>query len=175
MLRKIQNSIFSKPLIIILIIALFNLSFTMPEGKVLLKEGTPLQLELVNSINSEILIAGQTIDFRVKYDIKVDSKVVIPADAIAKGQVIRVQKAKAIGEPAKVQIEIKEVEAIDGTKVYLSDGNIYHEGENKQTLSIILGIFVCIFCLLIKGEDVNIPSGKTFKAQVATNTEITVF
>jgi len=174
MLRRIQNSFFTKPIIAVLIVAMFFLSFTTPDGKLLLKAGTPIQLELVNSINTELITTGQTIDFRVKFDIEVDGKVVIPAGTIAKGQVIRAEQAKALGQPGEIQIEIKTLSAIDGTPVFLSGGSIYREGKDKQTLSIVLGIFVCILCLFIEGEDVVIMTGTTFDVQVATNTEIEV-
>lgn len=173
MLSSIQNSFFTKPLIAVLIVALFNLSF-IPNGNVLLKAGTQLQLELVNMIDTEMITSGQTIDFRVKFDVKADGKVVIAAGSIAKGQVIRAEKAKALGKAGQVQIEIKSVTAVDGSHVYLSGGNVFREGEDKQTLSIVLGLFVCILFLLKKGENVQIASGTSFDVQVATNAEIKV-
>ncbi len=174
MLQQIQKSIFTKPIIGILIIALFNLSFISPNEKVILKAGTPLQLELVNIVDTKTIQPGQIVDFRVKFDIKANNKVVIPAGAIAKGQVVRADKAKGIGKPGEIQIEIKSVSAVDGSQVYLSNGTIYREGEDKQTLSIVLGIFVCVLCLLIKGKNAKIFPGSEFNVQVATNAEIEV-
>lgn len=174
MIQRIQNSVFIKPVVFILVIATLNLSFSIPDEKVVLKAGTPVELELVDMIDTKTIAPGQTIDFRVKYDIKVDDKVVIAAGSIAKGQVIRSKKAKAIGSPGEVQIEIKTVSAVDGTRISLSGGNIYRVGEDQQTLSLVLGIFLCILCLLIKGKEVQIMPGTSFDVTVATSTEIEV-
>ena len=117
---------------------------------------------------------GQTIDFRVKSDVKVDGKTVVAAGSIAKGQVMRAQKAKGVGKEGFVEIQIKSVTALDGQEVYLTGGNVYQEGEDKQTLSILLGIFVCILFLTIKGENAQVPPGYQVTSSVATTTTIQI-
>ncbi len=174
MLQKIQKSIFTKPIIVVLIIALINLSFIAPNGTVTLKAGTPISLELATFINTLTIQTGQSVDFKVKSDIKVDDKVVIPAGSIAKGQVIRADKAKAVGKPGAITIEIRSVTAVDGQIVPLSGGNIYREGEDKQALSIVLGVLICLLCLLIKGKEVVILPGTSFDTNVAANIDIQI-
>ena len=175
MITKIQNSFFAKPVAVLLAFSFLFMSFTMKgDGSVVLNAGTTVLLETVSMIQSDMVSVGQTIDFRVKYDVKVDNKIVIAAGSIAKGQVIRAQKAKGLGKEGFVEIQIKSVTAVDGQEVFLTGGNVYQEGEDKQTLSILLGIFVCILFLTMKGKNAQVPPGYQISSSVATTMTINI-
>src|SRR5690554_486436 len=99
MITKIKNSFFAKPVALFLAASFLFMSFKMSgNGEVTLNAGTNIALETVSMIQSDLVSVGQTIDFRVKYDVKVNNQTVIPAGSIAKGQVMRAQKAKGIGK-----------------------------------------------------------------------------
>jgi hypothetical protein len=70
-----------------------------------------------------------------------------------------------------VEVNIKSVTAVDGQQVILSGGT-YQEGEDRQTLAIILGVVVCILFLTMKGKDAEIPAGYSVDGTVAQNIEI---
>tara|TARA_B110000046_G_scaffold88676_1_gene96750 strand:+ start:2714 stop:3157 length:444 start_codon:yes stop_codon:yes gene_type:complete len=143
-------------------------------GEVNLNAGTNIPLETVSMIQSDLVSVGQTIDLRVKYDVKVDGQVAIPAGSIAKGQVMRAQKAKGLGKEGFVEIQIKSVTAVDGQEVFLTGGNVYQEGEEKQTLAILLGVFVCILFLTMKGKNAQVPPGYQVSSSVATTMTIKI-
>lgn len=173
MTRRILNSVYAKPLALLLVASMLSLSFkTNDVAEVVLKAGTSIPLETVSMIQSDLVTVGQTIDFTVRQDVEVNDQVVIPSGSIAKGQVIRAQQPKAIGKEGFVEIQIKSVTAVDGQEVFLTGGNVYQEGEDKQTLSIILGVFVCILFLLMKGKNAQVPPGFQIDASVATTTTI---
>jgi hypothetical protein len=175
MITKIQNSFIAKPIAMLLAASFLFMSFKMTgDGEVTLNAGTIVSLETVSMIQSDFVSVGQTIDFRVKYDVKVDNKTVIPAGAIAKGQVMRAQKAKGLGKEGFVEIQIKSVTAVDGQEVFLNGGNVYQEGENQETLAIVLGIFVCILFLTIKGKNAQVPPGYQVTSSVATTMSIKI-
>ena len=56
----------------------------------------------------------------------------------------------------------------------LASGNISKEGEDKAGLAIILGIFVCILFLMMKGKNAEIAPGYQVEAVVASNASIQV-
>ena len=175
MITKIQNSFFAKPIAMLLVASFLFMSFKMTgDGEVTLNAGTNVSLETVSMIQSDLVSVGQTIDFRVKYDVKVDNKTVIPAGAIAKGQVMRAQKAKGLGKEGFVEIQIKSVTASDGQEVFLTGGNVHQEGEDQQTLAILLGVFVCILFLTIKGKNAQVPPGYQVTSSVATTMTIKI-
>jgi len=56
----------------------------------------------------------------------------------------------------------------------LTGGNVYQEGEDRQTLSIVLGIAVCILFLTMKGKEAQVAPGYQINTMVATNTPIKI-
>ena len=175
MISRIYNSQYAKFVAMTLAGCMMLMSFKMYDGKpqaVVLTAGTTIPLETVSMIQSDLVSPGQMVDFKVSYDVKVDEVVVIPAGSIARGQVTRADKAKAIGKEGFVEIQIKSVQAVDGQEIFLTGGNVYQEGDNKQTLSIVLGVLVCILFLLIKGKNAVVPAGYEVSSTVATNTTI---
>ena len=175
MINIIRTSVYAKPMSLLLAVSFLCMSFKMTgNGEVVLNAGTNISLETVSMIQSDLVSVGQTIDFRVKYDVKVDGQVAIPAGSIAKGQVMRAQKAKGLGKEGFVEIQIKSVTAVDGQEIFLTGGNVYHEGEDKQTLAILLGVFVCILFLTMKGKNAQVPPGYQVSSSVATTMTIKI-
>ena len=174
-MKFLKNKSISKSLAVIMSLAILNISAApVTLETVVLNAGTSIPLETMNVIKSNNATVGRTIDLRVTRDVKVDGQTVIQAGSIAKGQIIRSEKAKGIGKAGFLEIQIKSVTAIDGQEVYLSGGNINEEGDDKQSLAIVLGIFVCILLLLIKGKDAEIPPGFSINSNVASTMNIEV-
>jgi hypothetical protein len=175
MFTKVFKFFYVKPIAHLLILSVLCMSFSIRKPlDVILPAGTSVPMETTAALRSEELLVGQVVDFRVKADIKVGDKVVIAAGSIAKGQVIRAQRAKGIGKEGYLEIQIKSVTAADGQEVFLSNSNLYQEGENKQTLSIVLGVLVCILFLTMKGKNAVIPPGYQVMASVASNTTVKI-
>jgi len=174
-MKIIKKSMF-KSVAVMLSLAVLNLSFgSVPvEQAVVLKAGTVIPLETMNVIKSNNATVGQTIDLRVTRDVMAEGQTVIPAGSIAKGQITRSEKAKGLGKAGFLSIQIKSVTAVDGQEVYLSGGNVSEEGEEKQTIAIVLGLFVCILFLFMKGKDAQIPPGFSFNSNVASTINIQI-
>lgn len=71
-----------------------------------------------------------------------------------------------------VGIQIKSAKAVDGQEVFLTGGHIHEIGEDKQILSIILGVFVCLFFLTMKSKNVEVSPGFETSSSVATTMKI---
>ena len=174
-MKFLKNKSISKSISVLMSLAVLNLSAAPTTVEtVVLKAGTNIPLETINVITSDNASAGRTVDFRVTRDIDVDGQTVIQAGSIAKGQIIRTQKAKGIGKAGFLEIQIKSVTAVDGQEVYLTGGNINETGDDKQTLAIVLGIFVCILLLLIKGNNAEVQPGYSFSTSVASTMNIEI-
>lgn len=171
MFTKIVNSKRGKFTALLLAGVMLLSSFTAPTGNtVVLKTGTMVGLELINEVTSDMK-AGQTIDFRVTNDVKADGVVVIPAGSVAKGQIISASKNQLLGIQGDVTVQVKSVNAIDGTKVALSGSSFTSEGNNKTVTAIVLTV-LCFFGFLLKGGDGIILPGTIFDATVAYNTDV---
>ena len=173
MFIKLFKSFYFKPMVLLMALAMLTMSFTMPNGTVLLKAGTVIPMELISTITSKNARSGQMVDFRVMSDVKVDGKTVIAAGSIAQGQIVRAKKSGLLGSEGELEISVKTIEAVDGTIVYLSSNNVSDEGSNKVALSIVLTL-CCLFGFLIKGGQAEIPAGTQVQGMVASNTEINV-
>lgn len=173
MYSKIIDSKFFKNSALLLAALMLLSSFTMPAGQVVVKSGTLVPLELLNTISSKECRTGQIITFRVLRDIVVDGKTAIEAGALAKGQVIRVKKTQLFGGQGELQVNIKSVTAVDGTEVFLNGGDLSDEGDNKVVVSVVL-TFLCLFGFLIKGSNAEIVAGAQCQAFVSGNTTVNV-
>ena len=173
MLKKILNSVAFKPTSLFLAVTFFFMSVTIPMNAetVVINAGTPVHLELVDSINGNQVKQGQTVDFRVVSDVVVDGKKVITAGAIAKGQIVDQKKSSLLGIPGEVKISIKHVIATDGTMIHLSGSSLADEGADRLAISIVCTL-CCIFGFLIKGGKAEIPAGTSLQAYVVSNTQL---
>ncbi|MFD2161134.1 hypothetical protein ACFSJU_01955 [Paradesertivirga mongoliensis] len=175
MLKSIlKKSFFIRQVALLLIVSVLCMSFNMTADGVVINAGTSVALETASTISSATITPGQIIDFKVKYDVKVGDKVVIAAGSPAKGQVLRAQKAKGLGKEGLIEIQLKSVKAVDGQDLPLGMGNVFQEGESKETLSIILGIAVCILFLTMKGKDAMVPAGYEAAASIAVTSTVEV-
>jgi hypothetical protein len=175
MFIKIYQSQYVKHVAYLLTVCVLCMSFTIRTPlDVILPSGTAVAMETITALDSKEAAIGQIVEFKIKSDIKVANKVVIAAGSIAKGQITRAQQAKAIGKEGFIEVQIKSVTAVDGQEIFLANSNLYKEGENKQTLSIVLGVLVCVLFLFLKGKDATVAPGYQVIASVATNTTVKV-
>lgn len=171
MFINLMKSVYFKPTVLLMAIAMLTMSFTMPGETVTLKAGTIIPMELVSTLNSSSVQSGQMVDFRVLNDIKVNGKTVIAVGSIAQGQITRAKKSGLMGSEGELTVAIKSVKAVDGTTVYLSGSNLSDEGGSKLAVSIVLTI-LCLFGFLIKGGKAEIPAGTQVQGTVTSNVEI---
>jgi hypothetical protein len=161
------------PLVLLMLVSFANMSFRMKEtGEVILSSGTFIPLETIGLISSEGLQPGQTIDLKVRTDVKVNNVVVIAGGSIAKAQVTKVSEPKALGKQGIIELQVKSVQAVDGQTINLSSGSFGKEGQDRLGVSIGLGVFVCLLFLLMKGKNAEIAPGYQVEAVVASTTTI---
>lgn len=144
-----------------------------------IKSGTPITLQPVHDLNASYLMTGQTVDFKVAYDVKVNKKVVIPAGSIAKGIVLKSSKPKIFGKAASIEIQIKELTTYEDQVISLSGDTIHKKGTSRVALSwILFGISMIVLWPLIfipfftKGDNIIIPTGMNFDFTTAQPTDI---
>ncbi len=149
-------------------------AYTVLAGKVKLTSGTPVILRLPVSLNSATAKQGDPVAFEVARPVEVEGKVLIAQSAIATGEVSSVEKRGAIGEAAKIMVNLRSVKAVDGKEVPIR-ATLSQEGKNKQLTAILVGILLCILGLfLIKGGEAIVPAGTEVKAYVDMDVDIEV-
>lgn len=155
--------------VMIALLAILPPNITLPlayaQSAVSLKRGTPVALRVTQMVTSETSHIGDMVHLEVLRDVTIDGKVVIEAGTPAEGEVVSASDRGFIGEPGRVGIAVNTTKAIDGQTVYLRS-TLHREGQDKQTLSLVLGIIICFLFLFLKGKEAEISSGSEVKAYV---------
>ena len=160
-------------LITVAFIALICSSSLYAQNKVVLKAGTPINLETITQVTSKRASLGTVVDFKVMNDVRVGNTVVIPAGTIAKGQVSSVNRASALGNGGEITIALNYINAIDGAMIPVSGGTTSVIGKDKKGLAIVCGLCTLVG-FLIEGKEAEIPAGTQIHPVVMTNTDITL-
>jgi hypothetical protein len=149
------------------------LTSTVGAAEVTLESGTIIFVENVDTLDPSDLNVGDSIDFRVYDDVVVDGYVVINGGSPVSGTVTKAQGEGALGKAAKLTVQVKSVEAVDGTIIGLS-GSQTVAGEDKSTEAVGGGLFLCAPMLLMKGEAATIPANTRLECRVMSTKTIRV-
>ncbi len=147
-------------------------AFAQDKKQVTIKAGTIVPLEAVEEIRGATANEGQTVDFRVRTDIKVNGIVAIPAGTIAKGTVYEAKRSTAFGTRGRLGIKLNRLTTESGDIVLFTDSKVYIKGANRTPLSVI--IFLCTCLPFPCGGKAVMPIGYELEAVVASNTDITL-
>ena len=92
-----------------------------------LPDGTMIPMELTEDVSVFKYKQGASVPFVVSQDVKVDGKVVIPAQAKVRA-VVTISKKPAPHEGGELRVDIYDVMAMDGTTVKLADCWLFTTG-----------------------------------------------
>jgi PEGA domain len=136
-----------------------------------LEDSTPLKLRISQTVSSADAHVGQTVDFEVLEEIKVNDTVVVPKGGVAWATVTEAEPKRRMGRGGKLNINIDSVRLVDGEKVAL---RAVKEGKGGGHVGAMTGAIVATsivffpaapLFLFMHGKDITIPKG----------TEITAF
>ncbi len=98
---------------------------TTPDRKadtILLVDGTPIHLVLMDDLQGKQLTAKQTVHLRVREDLVVDSKLIVKTGTEAIGHIESVSKSGLFGKSGRLVIQFDFLESIAGTRIPLRGG-----------------------------------------------------
>lgn len=98
-----------------------------PKRKAKLDAGTIIYFETTSALNSREVTVGTMVPFRVTTNVMAEKHAVITTGTQAMGRVTKITKA-TFNSPEVIQIEVKYVQAIDGSQVPLSTNPIRIKG-----------------------------------------------
>ena len=84
-----------------------------------LEDGTPVKLRISQTVSSADAHVGQTVDFEVLEEVKVNDVVVVPKGGVAWATVTVAESKKRMGRGGKLDMNIDSVRLVDGEKVAL--------------------------------------------------------
>ena len=143
------------------------------QKQVTLKAGTIVPLQSVNQVKAADVDEGQTVDFKVVQDVKVDGVCAIPRGTLVKGRVSEARKSTIAGTKGKLIININSLNLPNGEPVYFSNTDVRIYGKNRTPLAVVTGLFIWP-CIFIPGTKAVMPAGYEVQAVVAANTPVAV-
>ncbi len=178
-----------------LLTCLLGTGMTLPEqpaksggAGIILRAGTEITFELFENVSSGTAEGGNLIELSVYRPIVVDGQTLINAGRYGEGKVIKARRAGVYGRPGKITVEAISVEAVDGQRVFLYGTPYSSTGRDRRALAWVLSIgltlgamvglaatkssifgvaiFMLLSGLLIRGQDVEIPSKTKLSGRV---------
>lgn len=142
-------------------------------GDMTLPDGTELTVVTTEEISSKTAVEGDSLNFKVDEDVKVNGKTVIARGALVKGEVSNSKKSGRMGKGGQLSIRILSTESIDGQKVKLraSKGK---EGDDKTGTTVALVVLFGPLGFLKKGKDAKIKEGTRIKAYTDEEKKVAV-
>lgn len=140
-----------------------------------LEDGTPIKLRLTRNLSSATDRKGDTVDFEVMEDVKVNNILVAPRGGVAWATITEAQPKRSMGRGGKLDVNIDSLRLTDGEKVPL---RAVKENEGGGHVGAMTGAMVATavvffpaapLFLLMHGKDINIPKGTEITAYVAGN------
>ena len=186
-IENLENLLFGKTAEDVLAMraeAIFSICFK--EGRpqfeeVVIPAGTLVPIRFLSNLSSKNNKSGETFNFQIAENIFVDSKLVIPANSLGKGEIIEAKKATILSRPGKLEIEFKPISALDGTTISLVLGEEAQEKNERIAIAVgvgILGLIVLsnpiglIAGALVPGKNIEIEEGTEMFLQVKEDTTV---
>jgi hypothetical protein len=89
---------------------------------VLLADGTPIHLVLMDDLQGKKLQVKQTVHFKVRQDLVVDSRLIARTGTEAIGHIESVSKSGLLGKSGRLVLQFDYVDTVSGAKILLRGG-----------------------------------------------------
>ncbi len=149
-----------------------NTVLSNPSETITLLDGTPVKLRIGRTISSADAKTGDTVDFEVLEDIKINELVIIPRGGIAIATVTRAKPKGRMGKGGKLDINVDFIRLTTNEKVAL---RAIKETKGNGRTGVMTGAIVASsilffpaapFFLFMKGKDISIPKGTEITAYI---------
>lgn len=132
---------------------------------VLLAEGTPVHLVLMDDLQGKDLRVKQTVHFKVREDLIVGPKILLKTGTEAIGHIETVSKSGLLGKSGRLVLQFDYVETVSGTKILLRGGAGVSGGK---------GGALTWESAMWYGPNANLPVGTIINAYVSHDQQIPV-
>jgi hypothetical protein len=155
--------------------------------------GTALDIQATHSVSSMDAKLGDLISFRVLVPVKIGDSIVIGSNALVTGQIAKAKRAGHWGKAGKLTWTMRDVVAVDLTRVSLAANPDYPGGQQGITgqshgaevatktavmgallAPTIVGAPLALMHGFKRGEQAVLPEGKRFVVYVQKDTVIRI-
>lgn len=157
----------------------------LPEGKLKAKavsipKDTAIKVRLLTPLSSTKSKKGDRIEIEIAQDVVVEGHLVIPKGTRSPGVVANVVTSGRLGRDGRVELDIRELAAIDGKMVAIGVGPTRPGIDQSTQVAIgvgiagllVLGPIGVVGGALVQGRDAEIPAGTELSVSVRQDTEV---
>ncbi len=132
---------------------------------------TPIDLEIMATMNSQANHIGEHFPFRLASPIVVDGKTIVPAGAMGSGDVVHAAKSRFGGKPGEMILAARYIEH-NGIRIPLRSlrAGAGQGKDNGDTAAAVAIAVSGVLSMFITGGEVNVPSGTIMNAKVSAAT-----
>ncbi len=155
-------------------------STTIPLTQVAVPANTLVKVSLVTPINAKNLKAGDIVKYQAAEDVIENDMLIITKGAPGEGVIKKVSQAKNFGRDAEIEIDFKDIEAVDGSLMAMTLGE--ESKKNMEQLGmaagaslagmIVLGPIGIIGGAFVKGKNINLPEGTELYIQTSSDNNV---
>ncbi len=150
---------------------LANVSASAP-AKIVLKEGTPVDLKFTEKLSSKHAKVGDPVELVLDQDLAVGPTIVAKKGAKAVATVSQSDKAGMAGRGGKLNVQLEYLEAGD-TRIKLR-GMQGRQGDDKTGATVGLVVAFGLVGFMKHGKQAEVKEGTPIKAYVDRDTEVPV-
>ena len=153
---------------------------TIPLAKTLVPANTLVKISMLTPINTKNLKVGDKIEYQVAEDVTINNLLVFAKGAPGEGVVTKVTPARNFGRDAEIQIDFKQIRAIDGCEV-----NTFLGDEAKKEMKsvamaagatvagmVILGPVGIVTGAFVQGRNIDLPAGTEMYIQTKADLDL---
>lgn len=146
-----------------------------PTKAFVLQEGTPVELRLTRNVSSADAQVGESIDFEVLEEVKVNDVLVISKGGLTIGTVTEAQPKRRMARGGKLDMNIDYVRLVDGEKAALRAVKEVKGGGHTGAMTagiVATGLLfwpAAPFFLFMHGKDITVPKGAEITGYVNGN------
>lgn len=140
------------------------------ETTLLLKEGTPVRLKLLHTLNSKTVMPDDPLNFSVAEGVVAGGKTLVRAGAPAIGRVRSAKPARTLGRGAELGLQMQYLKA-GRVRVPLR-GSQAREGQRKVGATVALVVLFGLSGLVKHGSEIEVKEGSIFTAYVDQDTTV---
>ena len=155
----------------IILMMLLQMCIAVCSEPLKIAEGTPIKLELTQTLTSGKAKEGEAVTYRTRDDILVNGEIVIAKGAKGLGKVTESKRRGMLGKKGKLEFTVESVTAMNGTPVPLRT-SIKNSGKSNSGAVIVSALLLSVFAVFVSGRDVTIKEGTEIIAYVDTDTLI---
>jgi hypothetical protein len=143
-------------------------------------DGTPVRLRLGRTISSASEKVGNTVDFEVAEEVKINNVVIIPVGAVALATVTAAEHKKHLGRAGTLELKLDSIRLADGEKAAMKATEGGKAGGHVGVMTTAMVASGLLFFpaaplfLFIHGKDMTIPKGTEITAYVNGDVPLTM-